>query len=305
MNRNGFALESSLFLMLLIAVLVAVSVSGIVPVVRTADADYRNTRVTYAAEAGAEAIMAQLTLAMEDGVLTDAELNAMVPPTIPGFTYDALTATRMGASEIEIVTDGPFAGLSSLTQYLQIDSRVRDQQYNTSGVVLTAKAQAIPLFQFGVFFEKDLEITNGPSMTFDGWVHSNGKIYLSSDNAWYRDVITTPNQVIHNRKDEDQTNNGVWIEDAFGTDVNLDFDSRTHPVAADFILQSNTKFDDRLKTGRPQRTHPSHEGEGLGRKGRIERHGHAVVDSIEVQCVAGVAVLRRPVQPPIAHGIVA
>jgi len=249
MNRQGFALESSLFLMLLIATLIAVTVTGVVPVVRTSSLDYRNARVSYAAEAGADAIMAQLEIALRDGVLSDAELSAVVPPTITGFTYDAVTATRLGGIEVETITDGPFAGLYSLTQNIEINSRVSDYQANRSAVVVTAKAQAIPVFQFGVFFEKDLEITNGPSMTFDGWVHTNGKLYLSSNNAWYRDVITTPNQVVHNRKDKNAPLNGVWIEDAFGVDNNLDFDSRSDPVPADFQLQSNNKFDNRLKTG--------------------------------------------------------
>ena len=249
MNRQGFALESSLFLMLLIAVLVAVSVSGIVPVVRTADVDYRGARVSYAAEAGADAIMAQLANALQDGVLSDAELAAVVPPTIPGFTYDAVSVTRQDSMTVETITDGPFAGLYSFTQDLAINSRVSDYQGNNSEVIVTAKAQAIPIFQFGVFFEKDLESTNSPPMIFDGWVHSNGNVYVTSNNAWYRDVITTPNQVIMNRKYKNLVYTGVWIADAFGVDVNLNFDSRSHPAPADFRFQSNSLFDDRLKSG--------------------------------------------------------
>ncbi len=249
MNRNGFALESALFLMLLIATLIAVTVTGVIPTVRTSSLDYRNARVTYAAEAGADAIMAQLEIALQDGVLSDADLAAVVPPTISGFNYDAVTVTRMGGITVETITDGPFAGLYSLTQNMEINSRVSDYQNNRSAVVVTAKAQAIPLFQFGVFFEKDLEIHNGPAMTFEGWVHTNGNLYLSSVSSWYRSLLTTPNQVFHNRKDKDQSHNGVWIEDAFGVDNRLDFDSRTHPVPADFQLQSNNKFDNRLKSG--------------------------------------------------------
>lgn len=248
MNNKGFALEAALFVLLLVAVLVAVSVSGVVTVTRTAGMDYRNARVTYAAEAGADAIMAQLEVALQDGVLSNAELAAVVPPSIPGFTYDAIGVSRQGGVVVETITDGPFAGLYSLTQDLEITSGVRDQSQNRAKVVVSAKAQAIPIFQFGIFFEQDLEVTNGPSMTFDGWVHSNGNIYLSSNNAWYRDIITTPNQAIHNRKDKDQPYNGVWIADAFGVDNNLNFDSRTHPIPSDFRLQSNNLFDNRLKT---------------------------------------------------------
>ncbi len=248
MNRKGFALEASLFVLLLIAVLVSVSVNGVISVTRTASVDYRNTRVGYAAEAGADAIMAQLHNALADGNLTDAELAAVVPPSVPGFTYDAVTVTRNGGTQVETVTDGPFAGLYSLTQDLEINSKVRDSLYNMSEVIVTAKAQAIPIFQFGIFFEKDLEITNGPSMTFVGWIHSNGNVYMSSNNAWYEKAITTPNQVIHNRKDANAPLNGVWIDDAYAVANNLNFDSRSHPVPADFRLMSNNAFDNRLKT---------------------------------------------------------
>ncbi len=67
MNTKGFALEASLFVLLLVAVLVAVSVTGVVGATRTAGMDYRGTRVTYAAEAGADAIVAQLDVALQDG----------------------------------------------------------------------------------------------------------------------------------------------------------------------------------------------------------------------------------------------
>ncbi len=248
MNRKGFALEASLFVLLLIAVLVSVSVTGVISVTRTANLDYRNARVGYAAEAGADAIMAQLHNALADGNLTDAELAAVVPPTVPGFTYDAITVTRSGGIEVETVTDGPFAGLYSLTQGLEINSKVHDPMYNMSEVIVTAKAQSIPIFQFGIFFEKDLEVTNGPAMTFVGWIHSNGNIYMSSNNAWYEKAITTPNQVIHNRKDKDAPLNGVWIDDAYAVANRLEFDSRTHPVPADFRLMSNDAFDNRVKS---------------------------------------------------------
>ena len=67
MNTKGFALEASLFVLLLVAVLVADSVTGVVGTTRTAGMDYRAARVTYAAEAGADPIMAQLDVALQDG----------------------------------------------------------------------------------------------------------------------------------------------------------------------------------------------------------------------------------------------
>ncbi len=225
-----------------------VAVTGVVTATRTANLDYRYSQVNYAAEAGADAIMAQLEDALEDGNISDAELAAITPPTLTGFTYGAITANRIGGVQVETITDGPFSGLYALTQYLDIYSEAQDAMSNSAAAIVTAKAQAIPLFQFGVYYEKDLEVTNGPPLEFVGWVHSNGSIYMSSNNAWYREVVTTPNKLYHDRKDHHNVFNGVFINDAGGNDVQLDFDSRSHPTPAGFVAQSNAKFDNRVKT---------------------------------------------------------
>lgn len=247
-HERGIALLATLVVMLLMAGLITVAFSGALTASRTERIDYANSRVFYAAEAGAEASMAQLALALDDGVLTDQELNDIQPPTLTGFRYDSFEVRRVGGIVQETITDGPFAGLYSLTQRVEIFSEARDGVNNASAIIVSAKAQAIPIFQFGIFYEKDLEATNGPDMEFAGWVHSNGNIYLSSNNAWYRDAITTPNKVFHDRKDNHAVNNGVYIDDASANEVPLDFDSRTHPDPDAFRAESDAKFDNRLKT---------------------------------------------------------
>ena len=246
-NRNGFALEATLFVRVRMAVRMLSAYTGAAMATRSANLDYRTSRVSYAAEAGADAIMAQLADALEDGYLADDELYAITPPDLEGFTFSIL-AEKMGDVEVETVTDGPFAGLYSLTQKLQITSSAVDPMGNTSAVIVSAKAQAFPVFQFGMFFEGDLEATNGPSMTFSGWVHANGNIYLSSNNAWYKDRITTPNKIYHDRKDFHNVYDGVWIANASAVDVRLLFDSRTHANPAAFRAESDLQFDNRLMT---------------------------------------------------------
>jgi hypothetical protein len=154
----------------------------------------------------------------------------------------------VGQAVIENITDGPFAGLYALTQVVDIYARAEDSNGTVSAVVLRAKAQAIPIFQFGVFYDADLEVTNGPPMTFIGRVHSNGKIYLSSANAWYHEVVTTASQVVHDRKDNHSILNGVYVRDANAIDVPLSFDSRTIPGAEAFRARSCDDFDCRLQT---------------------------------------------------------
>ncbi len=246
-NRNGFVLEATLFVLVLMSVLMLSVYTGAAMSTRSANLDYRTSRVSYAAEAGADAIMAQLADALEDGYLADDELYGITPPDLAGFTFSML-AEKIGDVEVETVTDGPFAGLYSLTQKLQITSNAVDLMGNTSAVIVSAKARAFPVFQFGMFFEGDLEATNGPSMTFSGWVHSNGNIYLSSNNAWYKNRMTTPNKIYHDRKDFHDVKNGVWIANASAVDVMLLFDSRTHSIPAAFRAESDLQFDNRLMT---------------------------------------------------------
>jgi len=247
-DRRGFALESTLIVLLLMSALAVIAFAGVVTNVRTTHIDYRNARVTSAAEGGAEAVLAQLDDNMNDGLLTDAELAAITPPVIPGFTIDSFKASKVGGIVTETVTDGPFAGLYSLTQRMEIYSRAKDGAGHRSAVLVSVKAQAIPLFQFGVFFEKGLEIFNAPPMTFGGRVHTNGNLWLSSDNAWYNEVITTPNKVFHDKSYGHAVLNGVYINNASATPVLLDFDSRTTPNPSAFRAASDAKFDNRLMT---------------------------------------------------------
>ncbi|NIP60745.1 MAG: hypothetical protein GWM92_20185, partial [Gemmatimonadetes bacterium] len=213
-DRAGFALEATMMIMILLGGLILVLVQTATTAFRTGFLDYTNSRAFYAAEAGAEAAMGQVAIRMEDGVLDDQDISEIVPPDLEGFSFDSFAVQKIGAVDVETITDGPFSGLYSLTQYVEVYSEAREPAGSSNAVLVSAKAQAIPIFQFGVFFEKDLEATNGPPMEFAGWVHSNGNIYLSSDNAWYRDQITTPNKLFWDRKDNHSVKDGVYVNDA-------------------------------------------------------------------------------------------
>jgi len=247
-NEHGMALEATVLVMILLAAVLGAAFSGVVMVTRTANSDYRSARVFYAAEGGAEDVIAQLADFLEDGAISDSELGAIVAPSLAGFTFPPPVATRVGGVATETITDGTYAGLYSLTQRVDVRSQALDSAANAATVIVSAKAQAIPIFQFGIFYEEDLEMTNGPAMEFAGWVHSNGNIYASSNNAWYRDRITTPSKFYWQRKDKNDRLNGVYINDALGNEVQVNFDSRSHPAPSDFRQQSDTRFSGRLRT---------------------------------------------------------
>ena len=246
-DRRGFALEATILLLVMVAGLIAASLLSHMMIQRASGIDYRAARVTHAAEGGADAVMAQLAVAVEDGVVSSSDLAALTAPSIPGATV-SVAGVASGAPVPGTISNGPYTGLIALNQQIDISVTAVDALRSRADAVVTVNAQAIPLFQFGVFYEDDLEIHNGPRLDFAGWVHSNSNIYLSSDNQYFADMITTPGNLYWQRKAYTDRRAGVYINNASGVPVRLSFDSRSLPSPAAFVNASNTSFNGRVMT---------------------------------------------------------
>lgn len=244
--RRGFALESVLMLMVMFSVIILAGLSAVTSLSRSSNADYRASRATYASEGGADDIMSQLDAAMQDGIISGQDIATLQTPALPGYRFVQSTQA-VGSPVTKTITTGPFSGLYSLNQPIDIKVTARDSSGNKATSILSVNAQTIPLFQFGVFYEGDLEIEPGQVMTFAGWVHTNGNLYLSSNSVTFQSQITTPDSVFWQRKDMNQRLSGVRINNSAGSPVQLDFDSRSLAGAA-FVNRSQSKFNGRLMT---------------------------------------------------------
>ncbi len=243
-GRRGFALESTLLLLVLFGALIGVATAAIAVYTRTSGVDVKASRVAYAAEGAGDQIMAQLDADMADGIITPGDITSLTPPTLPGFTFTQQTQV-IGAPVNRIITRGAFAGLYALEQPMSVRVNAEDPTGNRAAIELGVSVQSVPIFQFGVFYDRDLEINNGPPMTFSGWVHSNKSLYLSSANANYMNQITAADSVFWSRKDTPVTLAGVNIANNASVLVPLDFDSRSMPGAT-FVARSNLKFNGKL-----------------------------------------------------------
>jgi hypothetical protein len=242
--RRGFALEATLLLLVLLGALIGVATAAIAVYTRTSGVDLKASQVGYAAEGAGDQIMAQLDGAMADGIITPGDISALTTPSLDGFTFTQQTQT-VGAPVNRTITRGAFAGLYALEQPMSVRIDATDNLNNRAAVELGISVQSVPIFQFGVFYDRDLEITNGPPMTFSGWVHSNRHLYLSSANAYYMNQLTAADSVFWSRKDVATTLAGVKIANNAGTLVPLDFDSRSH-AGATFTARSNLRFNGKL-----------------------------------------------------------
>ena len=241
--RRGMALEVVLLMLVMFSIIILAGLSAVTTISRTSNADYRGARAGYAAEGAADDIMSQLDAAMQDGVINSEDIASITTPELTGYQISQSTLTS-GLPVTRTITTGPFSGLYSLNQPINITVAARDTSGNKASAMLSVNAQTIPLFQFGVFYEDDLEILPGPPMNFVGWVHSNGNLYLSSSNATFRSNITTPDSVFRNRKNTNDPQS-VRINNAAGVANTLTFDSRSTSEPA-FKTQSQVRFSGRL-----------------------------------------------------------
>ncbi|MBI5385760.1 MAG: hypothetical protein HZA90_13860 [Verrucomicrobia bacterium] len=74
----------------------------------------------------------------------------------------------------------------------------------TAGVRQDVEMTTIPVFQFAIFYNMDLEINPGPVMTISGPVHGNQNIYLQPQNVLtFESDVTAAGQIIHDKKPGD------------------------------------------------------------------------------------------------------
>jgi hypothetical protein len=121
-----------------------------------------------------------------------------------------------------VITSGDYVGLNAYVQKYEVSCNVsRPGQH--ARISRGVEHQFIPLFQFGVFYQNDLEMLPGPSMTFAGRVHSNGDIYVGAGtDLYFNSFVTAVGQIWHRRKDGTAVSTGpVYFKDYWGANQNM------------------------------------------------------------------------------------
>ncbi len=140
------------------------------------------TRAFYAAEAGLEVASAAIQAQYDS---TGAPPSTMPAGSVTlNSTVTAYTTTDGGPATQKVLTEGTLAGLIAMSKTYSIQA-IGVNQIDGSEARLSQRfnASLIPIFQFAVFYQGDLEVSPNPPMTLSGRVHSNGNMYLQSDNG--------------------------------------------------------------------------------------------------------------------------
>jgi hypothetical protein len=99
--------------------------------------------------------------------------------------------------------NGPYRGLYGFASVFRVISNARDtkSRFSITGAVRQdVDLTSIPLFQFAIFYNLDLEINPGPVMTVTGPVHGNANIYLDPQNVLtFRSDVTAAGTIFNHK----------------------------------------------------------------------------------------------------------
>jgi len=222
--------QSGIALIVLLSLLLVMTIIGVGVVMEATNEvdiggnEVRSTNSFWAAEAGAERAVAAIRFSYQTCGLPPSPLPCDTF-TLGKFTVIYNTASN-GAAVQKSLTAGSYAGLYALVKGFTITSEATE---NTTGekskITQVVEDGLVPIFQFAVFYEGDLEIHPGPIMTLGGRVHTNSNMYLGSNSTLNIDSrATAAADIFHGRKPgsgESAGTGGVMIKDATGVYRNM------------------------------------------------------------------------------------
>lgn len=290
-EKNGRRNERGMVLvvvLIIISILILIGSSNVMTSMTDLkiSSNYRlGTRAFYAAEAGIEYGYTKLV----DALQVINPTISITAPAVSGCTFDTFSVAAVGTQQLGIIS-GTYEGLTAYVTDYQITSRARVTGTNASARIdLVVKDNLIPIFQFGIFYQNDLEILPGANMVFTGGrIHSNKSIYLNADGGTLSvdSKITSAGDIIHGHKDgrSYSTGNTVQMKDGGGSYQSMNMDSNSSGWATDAL----DRWDGRVQSqdmGVKALNVPTTAGDsrdliGMGSGSMYEQAGLRIIDGV-------------------------
>ena len=211
----GIALLTTLLLLFLMSSLLVGFSVLLVSDQQLAGANNDQVKAFYAAEAGMEQMTASLgNLFSQTYSPSIGEVNNLetTPPSFPGIVYQTgdgnngytITANALDgygnpAPTITTIKSGTYQGMTAMATEYTLNVNARTSTGREINLVRTTQTVGIPMFQFGIFSDTDLDFFPGPVFNFGGRTHTNGNLFLAGGSTLtlsdkvdaYKDVIRT------------------------------------------------------------------------------------------------------------------
>ncbi len=221
--ENGMATFIALMVMMMMTILGIAVLKLAEDEITIAGNEMNEMSAFYASEAGLERASA--------AIQSQYDATGAPPTKLPAgnesinenvvVTY---TTKDMGAAVLRTLTHGSLAGLKAQVKTYQIES-IGTSLVDGGQMRLTQDFECalVPLFQFAVFYDNDLEIAPGPDMILSGRVHTNGNLWLQAGGKLNIDsYVTAAGDLLHGRKGTGGVSDGdVFIKDRAGNYQNM------------------------------------------------------------------------------------
>ncbi len=192
-TQRGIALITVLLLLTLLSGIAVALVYKVNHEQHLQGADSGNTVAYYGAEAGMEKMMADLSLLYaQKAAPTNCDIVALqaTPPnaaavgtTYREYVYNVPPPPGGGcaapATNVQTISSGANAGLQAQIVRMNLQVTADSPAGDEARLIRNVEVAEIPVFQFGVFSQSDLDYFPGPNFDFAGRVQTNGNLFLA------------------------------------------------------------------------------------------------------------------------------
>ena len=235
-NERGVAMAMAVIIIAILSVVALTALAFSSAEVRIAAGDLQRSQAFYASVASMEKMTNDFSDLFRIKINpTDADLDLIENSPPPALKSEGFDFTQTLEKDTQLLTklqatqglsadvyprvnipEGAFAGLyASIVPYKMTSTATN--RYNKAQVSLEREFNnyLVPMFQFGVFSNEDLEFSPGPVVTFNGRIHSNANIYALR-NTTFLNRVTMAGELVRDATSGGLPNgqtgfDNVWI----------------------------------------------------------------------------------------------
>lgn len=205
-KEEGSALVIAILVMLLLMGFVVLAISRTTTEMMITSNDSAEARTYAASEASLESTTRAFVDVFNKKLSpSQSDIDGIQNSHVPGFENFTFSQNIKKVSETQriILTGNNYSGLYALRDAWEIDSATAE---TSSDVKVQLKrrfySDRVPIFQFGMFFEDDLELNRPPLFTFGGRVHTNSNLFITADarpenGVYFNSKVTVAGEIVN------------------------------------------------------------------------------------------------------------
>ncbi|MBK8467090.1 MAG: pilus assembly PilX N-terminal domain-containing protein [Chloracidobacterium sp.] len=231
-NEKGSAIVIALFVLALISIFAALAMSRSSAEAAAVGNETKESKAFYAAQGSLEMMTRNFNKKFEINLKpTTADFDDVRTAAVPGlsgpFTFNQEVIPTSN-NVPTVLPGGDFKGLYAKRDTWRLRTTATDNVGVQVQLTRNILNNLIPIFQFGIFYDDDLEFHPGPRFDFGGRVHSNGSLFMQAgDGLYFSSKVSAANfiftDVSKNGSAWTNWDDDVYIKNASGTYVQLQY----------------------------------------------------------------------------------